>query len=130
MQRALEAGLTPLEIMLNAARHIYNDAMNATVFVKGKKKPYVDRELLMNAAEIASKAAPYVHPRLSAVELIKSLNDADLDAVIAAASAQAGITVNMNGDQQQVVITDGTHQQTVRPALLPIEERGEAINTQ
>lgn len=48
--KALEQGITPLEVMLNAMRDAYN------------KAEYKD------AAAYAKDAAPYVHPRLAAVE--------------------------------------------------------------
>jgi len=49
--KALEEGITPLEVMLKVMRSLY------------AKQEYVQ------AAAIAKDAAPYVHPRLQAMEL-------------------------------------------------------------
>jgi hypothetical protein len=48
--KALEEGITPLEVMLKAMREAY------------------DRTDYKEAATFAKDAAPYVHPRLAAVE--------------------------------------------------------------
>lgn len=60
-QRAAAEGITPLEVMLAAMRQAY-----------GKKD-------MPAAAGFAKDAAPYMHPRLSAVEIdLKDLSDDDL----------------------------------------------------
>ena len=60
-QRAAAEGVTPLEVMLAAMRLAY------------KKKD------MAAAAGFAKDAAPYMHPRLSAVALdLKDLSDEDL----------------------------------------------------
>lgn len=120
--RAAMQGITPLEIMLNSARYFYSQAMNAKRQVKGKGKrtrteKYVNEELLEKASDIAADAAPYVHPRLSAVELIKTTSDEDLDRIIAAASVEAGVTINMRGVNQQLVIEAPQAQQQQQPAV-------------
>jgi hypothetical protein len=48
-----EEDITPLEVMVRAMRELWN-----TGAIEGR----------MAAAEIAQKAAPYVHPRLSSIE--------------------------------------------------------------
>jgi hypothetical protein len=50
-ERAIQQGITPLEVMLCAMRH------------------YFDAGEYANAAAFARDAAPYVHPRLSSVEV-------------------------------------------------------------
>jgi hypothetical protein len=58
-QRAAESGLTPLEYMLKVMRN--------------SKAPAGRRD------EMAKAAAPYMHPRLSSIELdLKDLNEQDL----------------------------------------------------
>ena len=49
-EKALEQGITPLEVMLGAMREAY------------------ERADMKEAATFAKDAAPYVHPRLAAVE--------------------------------------------------------------
>jgi hypothetical protein len=50
---AVEAGITPIEVMLNAMRELWDQGT-----------PEAKRE----AATIAKDAAPYVHPRLSSID--------------------------------------------------------------
>lgn len=60
-QRAAAQGITPLEVMLAAMRQAY------------RKKD------MAAAAGFAKDAAPYMHPRLSAVQLdLQDLSDDDL----------------------------------------------------
>lgn len=62
-QLATTTGASPLEVLLACMRH---------AFARG------EAEL---AADFAAKAAPYVHPKLSAIELdLKDLSDEDLRA--------------------------------------------------
>lgn len=71
-QKAAEEGVTPLEIMLKAMREF---AEQADAFkTKGKtietdgKKVITRLGLLQSAAAVAKDAAPYIHPRLAAIE--------------------------------------------------------------
>lgn len=50
---AVEAGVTPIEVMLNAMRELWDEGTSET-----------KRE----AARIAKDAAPYVHPRLASID--------------------------------------------------------------
>ena len=56
--KAAGDGITPLEVMLKAMRH------HMAEFDKSKSL-----EALSNAALAAKDAAPYIHPRLSSVEM-------------------------------------------------------------
>lgn len=69
-QRAAQEGVTPLEVMLKAM----------TVHYKAKRYDL--------AAAVAKDAAPYVHPRLSAVTV--KVSDEELDRVIDAELARVG----------------------------------------
>ncbi len=64
--RAAGEGITPLEVMLKAMRHY--DTLN-------------DHD---KAASIAKDAAPYMHPRLSAIQHDVSYSDATIDAALQA----------------------------------------------
>jgi len=55
-------GTTPLDVMLCAMRTLYEEALPTP----RRKKP--DMPKLKAAAELAAKAAPYVHPRLNSIE--------------------------------------------------------------
>lgn len=82
VEAAAEAGLQPLEMMLQAARQFWAEALD-------RQGRIVDRKLALAAAQLARDAAPYVHPRLTSVEAnvkhdLSRLSDADLDAKLAA----------------------------------------------
>jgi hypothetical protein len=59
--RALEAGITPLEVILQAMREHYDAAMKA-------KKPAERLAMLDAAVDHATRAAPYMHRRLANVD--------------------------------------------------------------
>jgi hypothetical protein len=52
-QEAVEAGITPIEVMLNAMRELWDEGTS---------------EAKREAAKIAKDAAPYVHPRLASID--------------------------------------------------------------
>ena len=62
VERSLNDGITPLEVMLVAMRELYAAAQPTA------RRKKIDRILLNKAADMAQKAAPYVHPRLQAIE--------------------------------------------------------------
>jgi hypothetical protein len=68
--KAAKEGLTPLEVMLDAMTALHRQANElaegAEAEMGGRK---VNRlGLLVAAAEVAKDAAPYMHPRLQAIE--------------------------------------------------------------
>ena len=74
-----ESGLTPLEVMVRRMRWHSKEADLAV-----KRKDYADAERHMKEAEeAASRAAPYLHAKLSAVEMGNSTGE-PLKVVIAA----------------------------------------------
>lgn len=52
-RQAVEAGITPIEVMLNAMRELWEEGTS---------------EAKREAARIAKDAAPYVHPRLASID--------------------------------------------------------------
>ena len=52
-RHAAEAGITPIEVMLNAMRELWDEGTS---------------EAKREAAKIAKDAAPYVHPRLASID--------------------------------------------------------------
>jgi hypothetical protein len=83
--KAAATGVTPLEVMLAVMRKHY------------------EAERFDAAAGIAKDAAPYVHPRLSAVQLDASFSDADADRALDArlrrlAGLSAGTGADAAGD--------------------------------
>lgn len=63
-EKAAKKGITPLEVMLDAMRHLHRKAY----FDGAKKRAEPDDAMLREAAEIAKDAAPYMHPRLNAIQ--------------------------------------------------------------
>ena len=63
-EEVYETGISPLEVLIEAMRFEYGEATNPEnqdIMYKSLK--------LEKAADYAAKAAPYMHPRLQAVEL-------------------------------------------------------------
>ena len=61
-EKALTNGVTPLQVMLGTMRALWARAKRA-------KKAEAKATYQAKASEIAKDAAPYVHPRLTAVEM-------------------------------------------------------------
>lgn len=58
--------MTPLEVMIDTMRRLVkraDDIQAGAIQVKDESLKY-----MLEASEVASKAAPYIHPRLAAVE--------------------------------------------------------------
>ena len=63
-------GITPLEVMMKVMHQLYEEAGNVSEQDLGNKELASEAriKLLNMAATIGRHAAPYVHPRLSAIE--------------------------------------------------------------
>lgn len=63
-------GITPLEVMMNVMHQLYEEAGNVSEDDLGDKALANEAriKLLNMAATVGRHAAPYVHPRLSAIE--------------------------------------------------------------
>lgn len=59
--KAAEQGVTPLEVMLDSMKAYTDQA-------KKSKDPAMKLKLMAEAASVAKDAAPYMHPRLQAIE--------------------------------------------------------------
>lgn len=79
IEEAHRTGMLPHEFLLKISRGGRIDG----------KKP----DLAMRIS-CAKAAAPYYAPKLSAVELIKDLNDEELEAIIAGTANEAGFTLS------------------------------------
>lgn len=62
-EKATAEGVTPLEVMLKVMRGFLERAEQMA-----QLDPAAGTELLKEAADVAKNAAPYMHPRLAAVE--------------------------------------------------------------
>ena len=63
-------GITPLEVMMKVMHQLYEEAGNVSEQDLGDKELVSEAriKLLNMAATVGRHAAPYVHPRLSAIE--------------------------------------------------------------
>lgn len=68
--RAAAEGITPLEVMLRAMTALVDQAesLAPSDVAELNGKPIDRLGLLVSAAEVAKNAAPYMHPRLAAIE--------------------------------------------------------------
>ena len=78
IEEAHRTGLLPHEFLLKISR--------------GGRIDGVKPDMAMRIG-CAKAAAPYYAPKLSAVELIKDLNDEELEAIIAGTANEAGFTI-------------------------------------
>lgn len=71
-EKAAQEGITPLEVMLGTMRVFWEKAEAGAVEASGVEgeggKVYGPLDFRMMAADVAQKAAPYVHPKLSNIE--------------------------------------------------------------
>lgn len=70
-EAALASGLTPLDVMLNTMRKLWEKAETGECEVQGegdRAKIVTPMEMRLLAADVAQKAAPFVHPKLSNIE--------------------------------------------------------------
>lgn len=90
-----EEGSTPLEVMLDAMRwHRKEAALEIEKGERADKK--LIASLLKEASALAAGAAPYVHPRLAAVDLGGNLTLHQLDSLIGQLEAK------LHADQRQL----------------------------
>lgn len=82
IEEAHKTGLLPHEFLLKISRGYKIDG----------KKPDLNTRI-----SCAKAAAPYYAPKLSAVELIKDMTDAELDAIIKGTAAETGLEIQEVG---------------------------------
>ena len=105
-EKALESGLTPLEYMMNILRSEVPPELKERIESEALSVDLIAAIAAWNVQrfEAAKAAAPYVHPRLAAIEHsggldlgLKGCTDAELDAAIQRAAKEASITVGATG---------------------------------
>lgn len=65
---AADGDITPLEVMVASMRAIYAKAQSG-IEVEDGSKTVTPLQLYAMAADVASKAAPFIHPKLSSIEM-------------------------------------------------------------
>jgi hypothetical protein len=95
-EQAALTGDLPHEFLLRVARGevILRRVVDEEGVITTKQEIY-DFERRVDAAKAA---APYYAPKISTVEVISGVSDADLDAIIARAAAEAGISIGPSGE--------------------------------
>jgi ribosomal protein S11 len=66
-EKAIEQGITPLDVMLGTMRELWSKAEKGESGLSGDKI-ITPLDYRLQAADVAQKAAPFVHPKLSNVE--------------------------------------------------------------
>lgn len=106
-QRAQETGLLPHEILLSMARgepqieYLVDPSTNQTV----QRMVSLDIEQRKDAAKAA---APYFAPKISTVEVIRGVQDDELDRIIAELAAQTGFGAGASGEGEEGEDSQGT----------------------
>lgn len=70
-EKAISQGLTPLDVMLGTMRALWEKAEAGEIVFEGEGKDtkmHTPLDLRIMAADVAQKAAPFVHPKLSNIE--------------------------------------------------------------
>lgn len=77
---ASDGDVTPLEVMVESMRHFYSLARTGEAVPDGEKV-LTPSQLYAMAADVANKAAPFIHPKLSSVEMNANVtnHEASLD---------------------------------------------------
>lgn len=75
---AVDGDVTPLEVMVASMRAIYEKAQEGQVVDDGGRT-LTPLALYAMAADVASKAAPFIHPKLSSVEMNANVTNHEAD---------------------------------------------------
>lgn len=102
--KAQATGLLPHEIMLSIARG--EPQIEYVSNGDGTVKERVVNVDLDTRLDAAKAAAPYYAPKISTVEVISGVSDADLDAIIARAAAEAGVSLGPGGASTEAEATE------------------------
>lgn len=104
-EKALESGALPHELLLQWGR---GEPMSRKVLRDGGDATNPDDWVVTYYAvdadtqrDSAKAAAPYYAPKISTVEVIQGVSDADLDEFIARAATEAGVSLGAGGEGQE-----------------------------
>lgn len=97
VEKAKASGILPHEFLLSLAR---GEIQSTQVMDPESGEITLKYEIpdLPMRVDAAKAAAPYYAPKLSTVELISGVADADLDVLIAQLAAQTGLSVGTDGE--------------------------------
>lgn len=113
-ERARETGELPHEFLLRISQGQVITRKVMDPITKAVKE--VVEEYDFDARRDAAKAAaPYFAPKISTVEVIRGVQDDDLDALIAELAAQAGVVIGAGGEEPEAEGTAGEDGDGRRP---------------
>lgn len=121
MAKATGDGRLPHEILLEIARGnpqkvLRTDADGAPLIDPdtGEFLTKLVVPTLEDMQGAAKAAAPYFAPKMSTVEVIQGISDADLDQIIAGAAAEAGVSLSTGGEGSEEEATPADRSSTGR----------------
>lgn len=96
-EKAQASGMLPHEWLLAVMRGepIYRTEHDP---ITGEARKVQEQYGFDDRKDAAKAAAPYYAPKISTVEVISGVSDADLDSIIASAAAQAGVSIGPGGE--------------------------------
>jgi hypothetical protein len=97
IEQAKLQGLLPHELLLQVAR---GEPMHRMVVKRGLIMEEPEAYDFQARLDAMKAAAPYYAPKISTVEVISGVPDAELDAIIARLAAEAGIDTGAHGESQ------------------------------
>jgi hypothetical protein len=104
---AMASGILPHEFLLAVARgeRIKQLVPVGTQTIDGvEEQLFAERWLVPDfekRMDAAKAAAPYYAPKISTVEVITGVSDDELDAIIASAAAEAGVSIGNDGEGEE-----------------------------
>lgn len=113
-RKAEETGELPHEILLRIAR---GEIMTRKVIDPNTEKEVtvVEEYGFSERLDAAKAAAPYYAPKISTVEVIKNVDDSELDSIIAELAAQTGLSTGPGGEEPEDEKGSGSASSTEAP---------------
>ncbi len=100
IERAQQTGLLPHEILLDMARGNPQQEIQVDPSTGATVARWVSLDIEQRK-DAAKAAAPYYAPKISTVEVIKNVDDAELDFIIAELAAQTGLVAGAGGEAEE-----------------------------
>lgn len=106
-RKAESTGELPHEFLLRIAR---GEVITRNVIhpVSGKETTIVEEYDFEARKDAAKAAAPYFAPKISTVEVIKNVDDSELDSIIAELASQTGLGIGTGGEEQEAEESSGS----------------------
>lgn len=114
-ERARETGELPHEFLLRIAQ---GQVITRKIIdpLTQKEVEVVENYDFEARKDAAKAAAPYFAPKISTVEVIRGVQDDELDSIIAELAAQTGIVAGFGGESPEAESDAGTDGASCRPA--------------